>query len=60
MNKGRPVEDTRQKLNDAATERGADEGSAETFRRAVRDVASRIKTAKRFTASKRWPRPRRR
>ena len=60
MTKGRPVEDTRQKINDAATEHGAEESSAEAFRETVRDVAARIKTAKRIIASKRnrrpWPR----
>jgi|KBSSwiStaDraftv2_1062776.scaffolds.fasta_scaffold2666679_2 hypothetical protein len=60
MTKGRPIEDARQELNDAASEQGADRGKAETFREAVRDVAARIKTAKRLIASKRnrrpWPR----
>jgi hypothetical protein len=61
MAKGRPVEGDRQKFIDATTERGADARSAETFRKAVRDVAARVKETKQIITRKRnhQPLPRR-
>jgi len=60
MVKAKPAEDTRtqrQKFIDATKKHGADEGTAEAFREALRGVAVRVKETKRVITRKRKPGP---